>query len=336
MAVVAPSALRTPLCQQLGCAYPILLAGMGGVARHRLAAAVCQAGGFGVLGMVREPVERIRDEVLALRHLTDKPFAVNLIPAATDPALLHQQVHTCLNLQVPFVVLFWDVDSALIRHLVSEGIGVIHQVGSRWDAELAIDAGAEIIIAQGWEAGGHVRGQIGTLSLLAELVPFCPVPVVASGGIANGRSLVAALALGAQGASLGSAFLATQEANAHRHHQQRLLNAEAGDTVHCRHFTRNWHEPAPVRVLRSRVTRGEYDDLRHARISEIIGEQDGQPVYLFSTDSPLADARGEVDDMALYAGQSCGQIQQLLSAKQRLNHIIEEAAETLTRLTSAP
>ncbi|WOD27036.1 nitronate monooxygenase [Alloalcanivorax xenomutans] len=337
MAVVTPPpALRTPLCDHLGCAFPILLAGMGGVARHRLAAAVCRAGGFGVLGMVREPVERISAEVDALRRLTDKPFAINLIPAATENAQLHQQVRTCLTLQVPFVVLFWDVDTALVRHLVSEGIRVIHQVGSTWDAELAIDAGAEIIIAQGWEAGGHVRGHIGTLSLLAELVPACPVPVVASGGIANGRSLVAALALGAQGASIGSAFLVTEEANAHPHHQQRLIQAGAGDTVHCRDFTRNWHEPAPVRVLRNRVTRGEYDDLRQANISEIIGEQDGQPVYLFSTDSPLADARGELDDMALYAGQSCGQLHQILTAEQRLNRIIEEAAETLTRLTGNP
>ncbi|AFT71313.1 2-nitropropane dioxygenase, putative [Alloalcanivorax dieselolei B5] len=336
MAVVTPPpALRTPLCDHLGCTFPILLAGMGGVARHRLAAAVCRAGGFGVLGMVREPVERIRNEIQALRQLTDKPFAVNLIPAATERALLRQQVQICVTLQVPFVVLFWDVDSALIRHLTGEGVRVIHQVGSPWDAELAIDAGAEVIIAQGWEAGGHVRGQVGTLSLLAELIPSCPVPVVASGGIANGRSLVAALALGAQGASLGSAFLATEEANAHVHHQQRLIQAGADDTVHCHHFSRNWHEPAPVRVLRNRVTRGEYEDLRHSDISEIIGEQDGQPVYLFSTDSPLADARGELDDMALYAGQSCGQIHQMLTAEQRLNRIIEEAMETLARLGGA-
>ncbi|MCH2555905.1 MAG: nitronate monooxygenase [Alcanivorax sp.] len=308
---------------------------MGGVARYRLAAAVSRAGGFGVLGMVREPAQRIRAEVQALRNAGIERFAVNLIPAATDSARLDEQVAACLDLQVPWVVLFWDVDTVLVRRLKAAGLGVIHQIGGRADAEEAVSAGADILIAQGLEAGGHVRGTMTTFGLLTELVPWSPVPLVASGGIGGGRGLAAALALGAQGASLGSAFLATHEANAHDHHKLRLIKARGEDTVRTRLFDRNWHEAAPVRVLNNRVTRGEYDDLKRNGISEIIGEQDGQPVYLFSTDSPLADATGELDDMALYAGQSCGTINRIDTAGERVEQIVREALATIRRLQPA-
>ena len=324
--MVIPTLLKTPLTAQLGCQLPILLAGMGGVSRHQLAAAVCEAGGFGVLGMVREPVARIRAEITALRGLTSRPFAVNLIPAATERQLLAEQVAACLALKVETFVLFWEVDTALVRALKQQGCRVIHQVGCQRDAELALAAGADILIAQGHEAGGHVRGSTATLSLLAQLAPQCEVPVVASGGIGGGRALLAALALGAQGVSLGTAFLATHEANAHAHHKQRVLEARADETLHTTLFQRNWHEPAPVRVLPNAVTRGDYTN---ADAGLVLGEQDGQPVYLFSTDSPLADATGKIDDMALYCGQSCSQVQQLCSAAERIEQIVAEARQYL-------
>jgi nitronate monooxygenase len=319
-------ALKTPLLKTLGCELPIMLAGMGGVARHKLAAAVCEAGGFGVMGMVREPVALIEAEVQALRELTDRRFAVNLIPASTKPDLLREQVAACLRLQVPAMVLFWDVDKALVRHLKAEGVQVIHQVGSERDADLALNAGVDVLIVQGYEAGGHVRGTTSLSGLLPMVAAKSPVPVVASGGIASGRALVAALALGAQGASLGTALLATHESNAHPHHQERVLAAGADDTLYTTIFALNWHEPAPVRVLKNAVTEGKY---RHADPDTIIGQQDGQPVYLYSTDSPLADATGQLDDMALYCGQSCGQLDQACSAAERIASIINEATELL-------
>ena len=324
-----PQSLRTPLLQTLGCSLPIMLAGMGGVARHQLAAAVCEAGGFGVLGMVREPAARIRAEVAALRLRTSGRFAVNVIPAATESRLLAEQIETCLELEVPAMVLFWEVNKALVKHLKHEGLQVIHQVGNQRDADAALNAGADVLIVQGHEAGGHVRGTTSLFSLLPQIAAQSPVPVVASGGIGNGRALVAALALGAQGASLGTALLATHEANAHPHHKQRVLAARADDTVYTTRFARNWHEPAPVRVLSNKVLEGGYD---HAAPDTIIGEQDGQPVFLFSTDSPLADATGQIDDMALYCGQSCGQISRECSAHERIAEIIREAVECVDKL----
>lgn len=326
------SRLHTPLVDILGCEYPILLAGMGGVARHELAAAVSNAGGFACLGMVREPTALIQREVEAFRRLSQHNFAVNIIPASTDATVLKEQVETCLALKVPAMALFWDVDHALVRHLKAEGVIVLHQVGTRKAAEEALNAGADVIIVQGVEAGGHVHGLTSLLSLLPEIVAISHVPVVASGGIASGNALVAAMALGAQGASLGTAFLATHEAYAHLHHKERIVKAHADDTILTHQFFRNWTVPAAVRVLENAVTRGEYAAEYAARQTPEIAQQDGGPVYLFATDSPLRDAIGKLDDMPIYAGQSCGQIHDICSAAERLENIIQEASLCLSQL----
>lgn len=327
-----PLALHTPLLDLLGCEVPVMNAGMGGVARHELAAAVGNAGGFASLGMVREPVERIVDEVTAMRALCDRPFAVNLIPSATRADLLQRQVDTCLQLDVPAITLFWEVDQDLVRELKRHSLLVLHQVGSRLDAQRALRAGVDVLIAQGVEAGGHVRGCVGTMALVPELVAMSPVPVVASGGIASGAGLVAALALGAQGVSCGSLFLATHEANAHPLHQRRLCEARADDTLHTYRFYRNWPVAAATRVLPNSVTRGDHDHLRSLREPTIIGTQDAQPVHLFSTDSPLRDASGSISSMALYAGQSCGQIDTVLSVEARMRTLLSEASNVLATL----
>ena len=323
--VKTTSPLHTPLCDLLGCQFPIMLAGMGGVARHRLASAVANAGGFPVLGMVREPCERMRFEIAALKQQCITPFAVNLIPAATDASLLKAQVSLCIELTAPFIALFWDIDKKLIHQLKFEGCKIIHQVGNLEDAEAALDAGVDVLIAQGQEAGGHVRGKVSSLPLLAELLPISPIPVVAAGGIGNGKSIAAALTLGAQGVSLGTAFLATTEANAHEHHKQRIIKANANDTVYTTQFHRNWHEPAPVRVLANAITRGERIDSSKQDHPIVIGYQDNQSIHLCSTDSPLTDAIGAIDDMALYSGQSCGQIAKVTSVKQRVDTLVTEA-----------
>ncbi|MBA2080090.1 nitronate monooxygenase [Rhodanobacter sp. PCA2] len=333
------AALRTPLLDRLGCRYPIMLAGMGGVARSRLAAAVANAGGFAVMGMVREPVALIEREVAALRAATrdDLHFAVNLIPASCEQSLLRAQVDACLRLRVPAMALFWEVDGDLVRHLKAEGVQVIHQVGSCRDAELALDAGCDVLIAQGVDAGGHVRGEVSTFALLPEIVALAgEVPVAASGAIASGAALVAALALGAQAVSLGSAFLATEESFAHPHHRQRLVAARAEDTVRTTVFARNWKIAAPVRVLPNAVTRGDYDGCSEAEKDQPIAWQDGgQPVYPFSTDSPAIDATGRIDDMAIYAGESVGQIHDIVHAGERVAQLVREAEATLARLRPA-
>lgn len=325
----------TPLCEWLGCRQPLVLAGMGGVARSALVAAVTEAGGFGFLGMVREPPQRIRAEVARVRRRTSRPFGVNLIPAATPAPLLREQLALCIALDVPVVGLFWDVDPAVIAQLRKAGIRVVYQVGSALEALQAQEAGAQVLIAQGVEAGGHVRGRLPLAELLEQVLAVASVPVAAAGGIADGRGVARVLAQGAQAAVLGTALIATTEAFAHDDHKQRLVAAQACDTLLTEDFHIHWPPHAAVRVLANSVTRGERGD-PWAGGRTVIGEEEGRPIYLFSTDSPLRSMRGDFEAMALYAGQGVGQITAVEPAAQRLLRIATEAATHGRLLEDAP
>jgi nitronate monooxygenase len=328
--------LYTPLCDLLGCSYPILQAGMGGVARSELVAAVSQAGGYGFLGMVRETQDLIAGEIEAVRARTERPFGVNLIPAATDPALLEAELAVCFEKQVHSLCFFWDVHADVIARAKTAGCRVLYQVGSVEDAMTAEKAGADVVIAQGFEAGGHVRGTVSSLVLLPQVVRAVSVPVVASGGFASGESLIAALALGAQGIHCGTAFLATEESFAHAYHKNRVIRARSGDTVHTDAFAINWPAKSPVRVISNSLTEELGRDLlRHDPddiLREEIASEEGRPIYKFSTDSPLRTTIGNLECMALFAGQVAGAIESIPSAAARLAQIVSSARVTLERL----
>lgn len=325
---MTPAALRTPICDLLGCDQPVVLAGMGGVARSELVAAVTEAGGFGFLGMVREPPALIRREIEALRARTPYDFGVNLIPAGTAPELLQAELAVCIEAGVAAVALFWDLSEEIVRRLRDAGILVVCQVGGVREAEAAQKAGAHALIAQGWEAGGHVRGRTSLLSLVPEVVARVDIPVLAAGGIVDGQGLAAVLALGAQGAVVGTGFLATEESFAHDFHKRRILEAGPDETLHTEIFHINWPPGAPVRVLPNSVTRGERGDpFQEPKVQ--IGEEEGRPIYLFSTDSPLRNMTGDFEAMALYAGQSAGRIAEILPAGERLRRIVAEAEAIL-------
>jgi len=326
--------LHRPVCDLLGCRYPLVLAGMGGVARNELVTAVSRAGGFGFLGMVREPVERIRAEVQAVRAAGVERFGVNLIPGGTDPALLDAQIETLIALAVPVVGLFWDVPAALVGRLRTAGLRVVCQVGSADEGRAAQQAGADALIAQGVEAGGHVRGERPLHALLGELVPAVSVPVLAAGGLAGGADVATVLALGAQGAVFGTALIATPESFAHDFHKQRLIDACAEDTLLTQDFHINWPAGAKVRVLANSVTRGERGD-PFAGTRAVIGDEEGRPVYLFSTDSPLRSTAGDLEAMALYAGMGIDRIDSIMGAAERVGRIVAEA-EALLVVGAAP
>lgn len=332
-----PTPLHTPLCDLLGCDLPILLAGMGGVARWELAAAVANAGGYAMLGMVREDPALIEAEVSALRRATNRRFAVNLIPVATDPDLLDRQITRCLDLGVRDFTFFWDVVPAAIDRVKRAGCTVLHQIGTAAAAREAEAAGADILIAQGVEAGGHVHGRTGGFALLAEVLGKTQLPVVASGGISTGAGLAAALAMGAQGVQCGTAFLATDESFAHDHHKQRIVKAGPDETVLTDIYVLNWPAQAAVRVLSNRIT----DDLGFALLGhdpetlprEVIAHDDGRPLYRYSTDSPLRTTTGALEEMALYAGQGAGAVTEILPAATRIARM---AAEACACLASSP
>src|SRR5215467_13431977 len=161
--------LKTQVCRLLGCDYPVVSAGMGGVARSDLVAAVLVAGGYGLLGMVRESPELIRAEITAVRERTDRWFGFNLVPFGTDPALLDDELAACFEARIHSVCFFWDVRPDLIRRAHDAGCKVLYQVGRLPDAIAAEAAGADVIICQGVEAGGHVHGTVSSLVLLPEV-----------------------------------------------------------------------------------------------------------------------------------------------------------------------
>ncbi|HEX6959385.1 MAG TPA: nitronate monooxygenase [Ferrovibrio sp.] len=325
--------LRTPICDILQCHYPILQAGMGGVARAELVAAVSTAGAYGFLGMVREAPDFIAAQIDAVRAETDRPFGVNLIPAATEPSLFRAELDVCLARRVHSICFFWSVDAEAVARAKAGGCIVLYQVGSVKDAIAAEAAGADIIIAQGFEAGGHVRGAVSSLVLLPQVAAAVGCPVVASGGFATGRSLVAALSLGGQGIHCGTAFLATTESFAHDCHKNALLAAGSEDTVYTDAFSINWPPHSPVRVIRNAAT----DQLGGQLVGhdpddlwwEQVATDSGRPIYRYSTDSPLRTTCGNVDELALFGGQCCGMVTTIVPAARRINDIIREAEATL-------
>jgi nitronate monooxygenase len=328
--------ISTALTERLNCRYPIISAGMGGPARSELTAAVSEAGGFGLLGMVRETPDLIAREIAAVRQRTSKPFGVNLIPFATEPTLLRDELAVCLEAQVPAMCFFWDVYPEIVAEAKNAGCIVLHQVGSLDDALRAEAAGADVVILQGVEAGGHVRATLPLAVLLGQVVGRVRVPVVASGGIADGRGLAAALALGADGVQCGTAFLASAESFAHDYHKQRIIAAKAGDTVHTDLFAINWPPNSPVRVLRNSVTDqaetlwGHHPD-RLPRI--VIGEEEGRPLHKFGTDSPLRSTTGDLEQMALYAGEGAALVASIRPAAEIIASMMQDAEDTLRRIT---
>jgi len=321
--------LHNSVCDLLGCEYPIVLAGMGGVARSELVSAVALAGGFGFLGMVRESPQLIEEEIAAVRGRTGREFGVSLIPAATEPDLFEAELAACLKARVGAVALFWDLSEKALKRIRDAGILAVCQVGSAAEAEAAQKAGAQILIAQGVQAGGHVRGREDLWSLLPKVVANAHVPVLAAGAIADGRALARAMRMGADGASIGTAFLATKESFAHDYHKQRIVEAKPGTTVHTDAFHVNWPRGAFVRVLPNSVTAGKHGD-PYTDDRKPIGKEGERTIWLFSTDSPLRSMTGDFEAMALYGGEASGEITAIVSAGERLRTIAAEAEAALS------
>jgi NAD(P)H-dependent flavin oxidoreductase YrpB (nitropropane dioxygenase family) len=222
---------------------------MGALAGPELAAAVSNAGACGVLGRVAgAPVEHLRQQIRHLRSLTDNPFGVNIILAR----LQEGWIDVCLEEQVPLLVLFWGDPVLYVPEAHRRGMKVFLQVGTMAEAQRAAEVGVDAIIAQGVEAGGHVKSTTALSTLVPEVVEALhPTPVIAAGGISNGRSLVAALSLGAHAVSMGTRFLCSDEALATPAYKERVLQSTAVDTVYTTLFNVGWD--APHRVLRNKA-----------------------------------------------------------------------------------
>ncbi len=322
--------LHTRVCDLLGIEVPIIAAPMGPyISSLELAAAVSNSGGLGIISFGANPPPILREQIRSLRTLTDKPFGVNLLLQFP----VEEHVAVCIEEKVPVLSFFWGDPSPYVEQAHAAGIKVLDQVGSVAGAQRSAQAGVDVVIAQGMEAGGHVAGDVATMVLVPRVVEaVAPTPVVAAGGIGDARGLVAALALGAEAVSLGTRFLATPEANAHPVYKQKVLEASEADTVKTLLFGGGWPD-APHRVLRTPFV-GEWLG-QEARGSEqrpdepVIGQENfgGQvvPVQRFAALPPSSEARGDIDSRGLLAGQSVGLIHELKPAATIVRELVEEA-----------
>jgi enoyl-[acyl-carrier protein] reductase II len=240
--------MHTRLTELLGIEHPVMLAGMGGVSYHRVVAAVSEAGGFGCLGASVMPVDQMVAEMRAVRELTDKPFGVDLLTAM--PGDMVRQVEHIIAEGGRVFVAGLGVPSQVVDLCHSHGLLVVNMCGKVAHARKAVDAGCDIVVAQGTEAGGHT-GQVATMPLVPLIVDAVgdQVPVVAAGGIFDGRGLAAALALGAAGVWVGTRFIATPEARSVDGYKPALVATDEAGTVVSRAYSGK-----TMRVVRNRYT----------------------------------------------------------------------------------
>jgi enoyl-[acyl-carrier protein] reductase II len=235
--------IRTHICEMFGTEYPIWLAGMGGVSMAPLVAAISNAGGLGVIGAATLSPEGMRREIRRTRELTDKPFAVDLLAPIPDMIRAHMQV--LFEEKIKVFVAGLAVPREFIAEMHSRGTKIVVMTGKVGHALRAEEAGADAVVAQGTEAGGHT-GEIGALALVPQVVDAVKIPVLAAGGIVDGRGVVAALALGAQGVVIGTRFIASDEATAAPSYQQSIVRAGDDSTVRTRCYTGK-----PARAIRN-------------------------------------------------------------------------------------
>jgi NAD(P)H-dependent flavin oxidoreductase YrpB (nitropropane dioxygenase family) len=294
--------MRTAFTDLVGCTVPIQLASMPGVATPALAAAVADAGGLGMIGAPMLPPELLAQTLTALRADTPGVFGVNFLM----PFLAERAVVAVAAAGARVVEFFYgDPDASLVEIVHAGGALASWQVGSQREAIAAAAAGCDVIVAQGCEAGGHVRGTVGLLPLLAQVVDAVTVPVIAAGGIATAHGVAAALAAGAAAVRVGTRFATALESGAHPDYVARLLAAASEDTVLTEAFSEMWPN-APHRVLRSCIDAAE--QLKEPLVGEVDWAGETMPIPRFSVFSPTVDTRGRIECMALYAGQSVGAV----------------------------
>jgi enoyl-[acyl-carrier protein] reductase II len=311
--------LRTPLCDLFGIDVPIILAGMGGVSMAPLVAAVSNAGGLGVMGAANLSPDGLREEIRKTRELTKKPFAVDLL--APIPEMINPYLPVLYDEGVTIFVAGLAVPEKHVAEMKRHGITIMVMTGKVKHAVRAERSGADVVAAQGTEAGGHT-GEIGTLALVPQVVDAVKIPVVAAGGIVDGRGVVAGLALGAQGAVIGTRFIATPEATAAKQYREALVRAEEDETVRTRAYTGK-----PLRAIKNPyIAKLESEPAKMRPFPEqlMISTQRNVMAYW----NPDADPEAS----CFPAGQGVGSIREIRPAAEIVRDIVSEAETILGRL----
>ena len=326
--------MRTPLCDLVGIEAPVVLAPMGGAVTPTLAAAVSNAGGLGMLPLSWSTPGEIAGIVDEIRQRTERPFGINLGLAWDQD----ERLEIALAAGVAIVSFFWGDASAVIDKAHDAGAIVFVTVATSEEARAAVAVGADVVVAQGWESGGHVWGTVSTLALVPRVVDaVAPVPVVAAGGIADGRGLAAVLALGAAGVWIGTRFLSATEAAIHPDYRRRLLAAGESDTFYGTLFDRGWPD-APHRTLRNSTVEAWEQAGRPASGSrpgegdEPASRSDGSPINRYASSTPTSTMTGDVEPLPHWAGQGVGLVTREESAADIVRSLVAEAEEVISKL----
>ena len=319
--------MRTRLTEVLGVEHPVMLAGMGGVAYHQLVAAVSEAGGFGCLGASMMATDEMVEEIRAVKTLTTHPFGVDLLTAM--PGDMVAQVNRIIEEGAQVFVAGLGVPADVVELCHAHGVLVVNMCGKVDHARRAVDAGCDIVVAQGTEAGGHT-GQVATMPLVPQIVDAvgAEVPVVAAGGIFDGRGLAASLALGADGVWIGTRFIATPEARGVTGYKDALLRTAEDGTVISRAYSGK-----TMRVVRSTYTSwwdDHADELQRFPFQAIRSVQDSAFHLGGDETTPGIQAGRE----CYPAGQGVGAIHDLVPAAQLVIDIVTQAEEVLAGLVS--
>lgn len=319
--------METSFTKLVGCRLPLQQAGMGGIAGAELAIAVADSGALGMIGLAGLPLEIATAVIAQVASSTSGVFGVNfLIPFLDRDVVMAAAASTRL---VEFF--YGEPDVSLVSLVHEQGALACWQVGSAGEAAAACDAGCDLIVVQGSEGGGHVRGSVGLLPLLDQILGTVEVPVVAAGGIGGPRAIAAVIAAGAAAARVGTRFVVAEEADVHDDYAKALLGAEAEDTEITTTFGSEWPD-APHRVLKSSI------DSANASEEETVAEV-GLPGGLRMAVPRLSvmpagrSTIGNVAAMAQYAGQSVAMVRRRQPAAEIVHELVDGAERLLAQLS---
>lgn len=315
--------LRTPICDLFEIEVPIFLAGMGGVSLAEVCAAVSEVGGYGTLGMAGRDPEAIRREMRRVRELTDKPFGVDLLAAL--PEHMIKAIDVIIDEGASSFIAGLGVPEAVIEKCHAAGLKVVSLCGKVSHAVRAEEAGCDVVVAQGTEAGGHT-GQVAGIALIPQTVAAVSIPVLAAGAITDGRGLVAALAFGAQGIWMGTRFIASHEANAVEVYKKRITEIRAEDTRVTRSFSGK-----PMRVIANRwVEEWEQhpEDIQPFPQQLLVSVGEGA----FAAMGGRADENVDPDRACMPCGQGAGAVHEILSCREIVDGVMRDARETIEQL----
>jgi nitronate monooxygenase len=329
--------VRTPLCELLGIDHPIVQAPIGSASVPALAAAVSEAGALGTIALSWTKPADVAALVDDVRSRTEKPFHANIL-LEWPP---EERLEAVLEAGAKIVSLTWGDPTRYVERVHRAGALLIAAVATAEEAQRYAAAGVDAICAQGWEAGGHVAGDVASMSLVPAVVDaVSPLPVLAAGGIVDGRGAAAALALGAQGVWIGTRFLLAEEAPVHPHYRDRLLAARGEDAVWAANlFDVGW-EKAPHRALRN-STRERWEasgspppGQRPGEGETVATRADGTPIARYSSAMPVAGLSGDIEALSMWSGQGIGLVDRVQPAAEIVRALVDETEATIARLAA--